>query len=563
MGTLRNLIAHPVLIVHNPVDPGDDPATTDVLDQMRLVASGFAELGVPARPLAVPDGRPWEALAAAPNLLVFNLIESPPGAPYVCGASTGALEGMGITFTGAPAAAIWLTTDKIKTRAVLAAAGIPVAPGGLLDLARPDVLERVPPPWIVKPACEDASVGLEDNPVCACREEALARAAGLARRFPGQPILVERYLPGREFNVSVLEGEDGPEVLPVAEMTFLDYPPDMPRIMGYDAKWVEDTFAYDHTARSFAESAEDGPLYNRLREVALAAWSLSGIAGYGRVDMRLDESGEPCVLEVNANPCIAADAGLVAAAERAGLTHGGLVERIALAALRRRSAAHPPRAEGTVRVALPAADLDLRDGLAATDRPALASLLAATGFFNQEEVSVAMELVDARLAEGPACHYRFLVAECDGRVAGYACWGAIPGTRSAADLYWIAVDPAFQRRGVGAALLAAAEERMAAEGRHRIYVETSTRPQYEPTRRFYLGNGYHLAAELPDFYAPEDGKAVFLKVVGAAAARAEARPLAPPTPLRAVRAAGRLDPDERLRRKVAAGQAGTRTRKRP
>lgn len=148
-----------------------------------------------------------------------------------------------------------------------------------------------------------------------------------------------------------------------------------------------------------------------------------------------------------------------------------------------------------------------------TDREAIASLLSATGFFNPEEMAVALELVDERLAQGSQSHYRFLVAEDDGQVLGYACWGPIPGTRFSADLYWIAVDPAHQGKGVGKVLLAAAEAWMLAQNRHRVYVETSTRPQYASTRAFYLACGYHLACELPDFYAPGDGKAIFVKVL--------------------------------------------------
>jgi GNAT superfamily N-acetyltransferase len=127
-------------------------------------------------------------------------------------------------------------------------------------------------------------------------------------------------------------------------------------------------------------------------------------------------------------------------------------------------------------------------------------------------VEVALELIDDGLANGQASHYRFVVAE-DGAVAGYACWGPIAGTAASSDLYWIVVHPAHQGRGIGAALLQAAEDWMASEDRTRVYVETSTRPQYDPTRRFYLACGYGLAAELADFYAPGDGKAIFLKVL--------------------------------------------------
>ncbi len=158
-------------------------------------------------------------------------------------------------------------------------------------------------------------------------------------------------------------------------------------------------------------------------------------------------------------------------------------------------------------------DVLVRRRLTGDDRAPLASLLAATGFFNPEELAVAIELVDDRLANGDASHYRFLVAEVSGAVAGYACWGPIPGTLSSVDLYWIAVDPGRQGRGVGRALLAAAEGWIGEDGRRRVYVETSSRAQYDPTRAFYRACGYHVAAELEDFYAPGDGKVLFLKVL--------------------------------------------------
>jgi ribosomal protein S18 acetylase RimI-like enzyme len=157
--------------------------------------------------------------------------------------------------------------------------------------------------------------------------------------------------------------------------------------------------------------------------------------------------------------------------------------------------------------------LEIRRALETSDRELIEALIRATGFFNPEEIEVALELVDDRLANGEASHYRFLVTESAGRVAGYACWGPIPGTVASADLYWIVVHPDFQGRKIGAALLQAAEEWMASAGRTRVYVETSTRPQYLATRAFYKACGYELAAELVDFYAPGDGKALFLKVL--------------------------------------------------
>jgi GNAT superfamily N-acetyltransferase len=376
------------------------------------------------------------------------------------------------------------------------------------------VLDRVAPPWILKPACEDASIGLDGNPVCATREEALARTADLARRFPGQGIVAERYLPGRELNVSMLEGPDGPEVLPIPEMTFVDFPEGVPRIMGWEAKWGEGTFAFDHTVRRFVTDPADEPLLARVREMVRDAWRVCGLSGYARVDLRLDEAGEPFILEINANPCIAEGAGLEVSAAQAGLGPGALIQRILEAAVRRHAAGTASIIAPTPPAPRKSPNVSIRRTLEPADRQPLEELIRATDFFNPEEIAIALELADDRLKSGETSHYRFLTGHVDGRLAGYACWGTIDGTRESVDLYWIAVHPDFQGQGIGAALLDDAEAWIAASGRRRIYVETSTRAQYESTRAFYRARGYDLSAELPDFYAPGDGKAMFVKVVG-------------------------------------------------
>ena len=117
-------------------------------------------------------------------------------------------------------------------------------------------------------------------------------------------------------------------MLPVAEIVFDDFPEGMSRVVGYEAKWQEDSFAYIHTVRRFPEDPADAVLLDRVREIARAAWRICGLRGYARVDLRLDEDGEPCILEVNANPCLAADAGFMAAAAKAGLAPRDVVGRI-------------------------------------------------------------------------------------------------------------------------------------------------------------------------------------------------------------------------------------------
>jgi ribosomal protein S18 acetylase RimI-like enzyme len=152
-----------------------------------------------------------------------------------------------------------------------------------------------------------------------------------------------------------------------------------------------------------------------------------------------------------------------------------------------------------------------REQVRPQDRQAVGRLVRATGFFSEEEIGIAAELVDERLARGEASGYDFLFAEARERLLGYTCFGPIPGSVHSYDLYWIAVDPEGQGRGTGRALMAAAERRMAARGARLIYADTSSRPQYAPTRAFYLACGYRQEAFLADFYAPQDGKVIFVK----------------------------------------------------
>ncbi|MBN2439527.1 MAG: GNAT family N-acetyltransferase [Deltaproteobacteria bacterium] len=156
-----------------------------------------------------------------------------------------------------------------------------------------------------------------------------------------------------------------------------------------------------------------------------------------------------------------------------------------------------------------------REELRPEDREAIGPLVRETGFFSEEEIGIAVELVEERLAKGDASGYFFLLAEEGDRLLGYACFGPIPGSVHSFDLYWIAVDSREQGRGIGRALMAAAERLMAGRGARRIYADTSSRPQYEPTRSFYLACGYLEAAFLTDFYAPGDGKVIFVKSIPA------------------------------------------------
>jgi ribosomal protein S18 acetylase RimI-like enzyme len=150
--------------------------------------------------------------------------------------------------------------------------------------------------------------------------------------------------------------------------------------------------------------------------------------------------------------------------------------------------------------------------LRVADRARLSQLLVSTGAFNADEVQVALSLFDlsmdevvggARIEQGD---YQFVGAYDDERLMGYACFGPTPSTDGTYDLYWLAVDPAAQGRGVGRAMLAEVERLLGARGARLLVAETSGRPDYAATRAFYLATGYVEGARVKDFYAPADDR---------------------------------------------------------
>jgi D-alanine-D-alanine ligase len=159
--------------------------------------------------------------------------------------------------------------------------------------------------------------------------------------------------------------------------------------------------------------------------------------------------------------------------------------------------------------------MQFRDEVLPRDAPAVRELVSSTGFFSPEEIVIAVELVETRLAQGAASGYAFLFAETGGVLAGYTCYGPIPGTIGSYDLYWIAVAPARQGRGIGRDLLQRTEALVREAGGRQIYIETSSRAQYRPTQGFYLAAGYALEAHLADFYAPGDGKLIYRRSLAA------------------------------------------------
>ena len=503
-----------VTVVYNEPKMGD-PDSLDVLEEVFLVEEALFALGHEPAKLPFTGGFSSGLLKkierSAPDV-IFNLVEAAGEKTELHPVAAGLFEAAGYPFTGAGYAALLATTDKRLTKAMLAAKGIPTAKWATYDggtdkkmagLARLD-FDCPDFPVIVKPACEDASIGITDESVIRSKKALLQKLPQIYRDLGGKPLLVEQFIDGREFNVSMIEFfGGGPKILPPAEMLFDKWPAGKPRIVNYKAKWHPDAFEYVNTVRTF--QPENAPI-EEIRRICLACWEAFGLSGYARVDMRLDAQNRPFVMEVNANPCIAPFSGFIQAAKYAGLSEKDAVRTMLEAAIGRAGRKKPGKAgvkptpgpffasSGSgKRKKIKTIDqahnggtkkrtkgVFFREEPVPADRARLREMLSSTGAFYRREIDVAIELLDDRLEKGGKSEYIFLFCEVSGKVAGYACYGPITMTKGRFDLYWIAVDARMQGRGVGSALLLEAEKKMAELGCRHIYAETASKKKICP-----------------------------------------------------------------------------------
>jgi GNAT superfamily N-acetyltransferase len=158
-------------------------------------------------------------------------------------------------------------------------------------------------------------------------------------------------------------------------------------------------------------------------------------------------------------------------------------------------------------------NIKFRTELLSSDATEVKKIIESTNFFRPDEIAVAVEIIEESIIKGAESGYEFIFAETEKHVIAYVCFGLIPCSLVSYDLYWIATDKDFQKEGVGKKLLAMTEEFVKNAGGRSIYIETSARPEYEPTRIFYLRNGYELLVQMKDFYDVGDDKVIYRKTI--------------------------------------------------
>lgn len=318
-----------VLILHQHVPDSASEDEKDVLVQRDEIAQAVRRLGYEAAWTgATLDLESLKKrLSETAPFRIFNIVESLEGCGSLISAVPALLDSMHLEYTGSGTEAIAMTSNKVIAKRVMSHSGIPTPPFFLCNGYGTDKI--IPGKYIIKSVTEHASIGIGEDSLVELTEGAgdAAAIAKITERYKSE-CFAELFIEGREFNISILDGPDGPEILPHTEILFSGYPEGKPRIVHYRAKWDKESYEYRNTVRNFDFSKSDTALLEELSRLSFLCRDVFGLRGYARVDFRVDQEGNPWVLEVNTNPCLSHDAGFAAAAARKGMSFDRVIARI-------------------------------------------------------------------------------------------------------------------------------------------------------------------------------------------------------------------------------------------
>ncbi|MBX7102843.1 MAG: ATP-grasp domain-containing protein [Gemmataceae bacterium] len=322
-----------VLILYNePTLPNDHPDcdseheviyTASEVEKW-LIAGGHTthKLGVNIDPGQLIAGvRDWK-----PDV-VFNLFEGVPALSLTEAFAAGILEWLGVPYTGCAFQSLVICRDKPLAKRILRGSGVPTPEFLVIE-------SETPPPWpgpwpvIVKPAYQDASVGISQKSVVTSPDEYEKQVAAVIAEF-GLPVLAEQYVVGREINVAVCET---PELTPLPPFEYVCDKRDGWAILTYDAKWKPGSYDFENTPLNYEPEFPPG-VEERLHELAAKAFRLLGCRDLARVDFRVAPDGQPYILEVNPNPDFSPIGGLADCFTNAELTHQEVANQMVVNAL--------------------------------------------------------------------------------------------------------------------------------------------------------------------------------------------------------------------------------------
>jgi D-alanine-D-alanine ligase len=503
-----------------PADHPDADSEHDILYTADCVAKALVEAGLPVARLGI-TADPTHLIdglkAQAPDV-VFNLYEGTAKwgntEAYVCGI----LELLGIPFTGSPTQPILLARSKPLTKQLLFGAGLPTAAFFSVDrLPLPDV--TLPWPLIVKPGLEDASIGIEQKSVVTNRDDLIARIEYVLTTYGGSA-LVEQFVRGREFNVPVWDRGNGPEPLPFTEILFLEQDGDDPLwpIVSFDAKWKPSSRDFKATpAKNPAENVSP-ELHALVSEVAVRAFELVGCRDYARIDLRVDEAGQPCILEVNPNPCISPLAGVAASLETAKVPYGDFILALLRSALRRGTVPELANFHTSEAIKSAPASEPTERRKAWKVRPAtpddtddLIDLLSTAETLTQAERATLAKSLRSRSRRKEWGGSTVLVLAGRTRLGGFAIANTSNAAHGTTTIELAVIDPSLRRNGWGRVLLNELERAMASIGGRLLSADTTTASLAASVRQFLTRCGYRPSGEVPEYYKDGSSRITFTK----------------------------------------------------
>jgi D-alanine-D-alanine ligase len=310
----------PVLLLHNIDRSWPHEDIDEALHDVTELESSLRDIGHPVTTVTVSDKELDESLRRSDpsQCIVLNWCEELPGISNSDGLVVQWLEKLGYTYTGSPCEVLKLCWEKEKVKRLLIERGLPTPYWCVLDTPNPDSWNCYPA--IVKPAREHCSFGITSEAVVMDRGELNDRVAYILKTF-GQPALVEDFIDGREFHIS-LWGNDEVQMLPPAEMDFALFEDLRDRLCTYDSKFKPGSLHYEHIQLRLPAKLSDSE-YDRLRRLAVEAYRVSGCRDYARLDIR-KRNDVFYILDINPNPDISSKASMACAAEHAGYSYGAM-----------------------------------------------------------------------------------------------------------------------------------------------------------------------------------------------------------------------------------------------
>lgn len=335
--------AQEVAAVRRPEEAGgDDDEPPDLLAEYDTESTIAAVAAALSQRFAVRriegDEHAYARLRRLRPDLVFNIAEGFAGPnreshiPTLC-------EILGLRYTGSDPLTLGLCLDKARAKEILAYHRLPTPRFLVFDAARDprSRLDDAPLPAIVKPLREGSSMGIRNDSLVKTRAALCRRAVEIGRRYR-QPVLVEQFLPGREFTLGVLGNAPAYRFLPLCEINHAALPRGANPIYGYEAKWLWDDPA-NPLPMLICPARVSPALARAIRRLAARALTVLRVRDWCRLDLRLDAAGRPHLLELNPLPGILPDpkehSALPTAARAAGLSYKALIRQVAMAALRR------------------------------------------------------------------------------------------------------------------------------------------------------------------------------------------------------------------------------------